>query len=118
MMSDRRPAQNIGELDIHLSNLQQRVAEVAQGMQNMATKADIESIRSSMAALATKAEVAAEIHAIREEVERNKPSTLARQLVAFCAGLMVGAAVAGLFLQIAEWAKQQPAAAPASAVKP
>ena len=99
-MSDRRPAQNIGELDIHLSNLQTRVAEVAQQMQgmanNMATRQDIDGIKLSMAALATKAEVAAEIASIREEVNRNKPATIWKQFVSVCLGLAVVVSAAGL----------------------
>jgi hypothetical protein len=102
-MSERRPAQNIGELDIHLSNLQQRVAEIALSMQQMATKQDIDSIRVSMGLLATKAEVAAEIQAIREEVNRNKPSTIGRTAVSVMAGLLVLVAAVGVILKLADW---------------
>lgn len=93
-MSDRRPATTIGELDIHISNLQSRMTEVLSAMQNTATKADIEGIKISMSSLATKAEVASEIAAIREEVKRIKPTTIMRNVSAIL-GLvtLVGAVV-------------------------
>ncbi len=99
-MTDRRPAQTIGELDIHLSNMQVRLQELASVMQNMATKSDIEGIRLSMSTLATKAEVEAKVEALRLEVQRNKPGTLARQIVAIAAGLTVVASAVGLLVAV------------------
>jgi len=97
-MSERRPATTIGELDIHISNLQSRMTEVLSAMQNTATKADIDGIKISMSSLATKAEVASDIAAIREEVQRNKPGTLMRNVAALLGMItLVGAVVALMF---------------------
>lgn len=111
-MIERRPAQTIGELDIHLSNLQSRIQELVAAQQamanNVASKSDIEGLRHSMAALATKAELAAEIAAIRAEVERIKPATLLRQLTAVLAALGAFGAVAALVLSIGGWVARVP----------
>jgi GMP synthase-like glutamine amidotransferase len=99
-MSDRRPAQTIQELDVHLGYVQERLSELGNLMQRMATKTDIERIELAMSQMATKAEVAAEVKAIRDEVERNKPATLARQIVAICLGITVIAGALGVGLAI------------------
>jgi acyl CoA:acetate/3-ketoacid CoA transferase alpha subunit len=99
-MTDRLPAQTIGELDIHLSNVQSRLGELVASMSNMATKSDIEGIKLSMSTLATKAEVEAKVEALRLEVQRNKPGTLARQIVAIAAGLTVVASAVGLLVAV------------------
>ena len=111
-MSERRPAQTIGELDIHLSNLQSRITELVAAQQQMAnkvaSKSDIEGLRHSMSALATKAELAAEIKAIRDEVDRIKPGNLLRQFTAILAALGAFGAVAALLLSIGGWVAQVP----------
>lgn len=111
-MSERRPAQTIGELDIHLSNLQSRIIELVAAQQamanNVASKSDIEGLRHSMSALATKAELAAEINAIRIEVDRIKPGNLLRQFTAILAALGAFGAVAALLLSIGGWVAQVP----------
>jgi hypothetical protein len=111
-MSERRPAQTIGELDIHLSNLQSRITELVAAQQqmanNVASKSDIEGLRHSMSALATKAELAAEIKAIRDEVDRIKPGNLLRQFTAILAALGAFGAVAALLLSIGGWVAQVP----------
>lgn len=107
-MSDRRPAQTIGELDIHLGNVQARLAEIAHVMNGMATKHDVTRIEAAMAQLATKAEVAAEIKAIRDEVHRGKPATLLRNFMVACAAIAGGAAGFGIVLEIFRWLEKAP----------
>lgn len=111
-MNERRPAQTIGELDIHLSNLQSRIQELVAAQQamanNVASRSDIEGLRHSMSALATKAELAAEISAIRAEVERIKPGTVLKQLTAILAALAAFGAVAALVLSIGGWVARVP----------
>lgn len=107
-MNDRRPAQTIGELDIHLSNVQSRLAEIATTMHGMATKHDVTRIESAMAQLATKAEVAAELKAIREEVHRAKPATLLRNFMVACAAIAGGAAGFGIVLEVFRWVERVP----------
>ncbi|MFN6251747.1 MAG: hypothetical protein ACK4Y5_06670 [Acetobacteraceae bacterium] len=107
-MSDRRPAQTIGELDIHLGNVQARLAEIAHVMNGMATKHDVTRIEAAMAQLATKAEVAAEIKAIRDEVHRSKPATLLRNFMVACAAIAGGAAGFGIVLEIFRWLEKAP----------
>lgn len=43
-MSDRRPATTIGELDIHLSHVQESLRDLVGAVSNMATKKDIDEI--------------------------------------------------------------------------
>ena len=107
-MNERRPAQTIGELDIHLSNVQSRLAEIAQTMNSMATKADVTRIESAMAQLATKAEVAAEIQAVRDEVNRSKPGTILRKFLIGCTAVAGGAAAFGIVLEIVRWVDRVP----------
>jgi hypothetical protein len=107
-MSERRPAQTIGELDIHLGNVQARLAEIAHVMNNMATKSDVTRIEAAMAQLATKAEVAAEIKAIRDEVEQVRPGTLIRRFMLTCAAVAGGAAAFGVMLEVFRWIERTP----------
>jgi hypothetical protein len=107
-MTERRPAQTIGELDVHLSHVQSRLAEMALLMQTMATKNDVTRIESAMSQLATKAEVAAEIHAIREEVNRIKPANILRQFVLLCAAVAAVGALFGLLRELVTWADRVP----------
>lgn len=107
-MSERRPAQTIGELDIHLSNVQSRLSDIAHVMNTMATKHDVTRIETAMAQLATKAEVAAEIKAIRDEVHRSKPATLLRNFMVACAAFAGGAAALGVALEVFRWIERAP----------
>lgn len=107
-MTERRPAQTIGELDIHLSNVQSRLVEIQHVMQGMATKSDVTRIEAAMAQLATKAEVAAEIKAIRDEVQRSKPATLLRNFMVACAAFAGGGAALGLMIELFRWFDRVP----------
>lgn len=107
-MTERRPAQTIGELDIHLSNVQSRLVEIQHVMQGMATKTDVTRIETAMAQLATKAEVAAEIKAIRDEVHRSKPATLLRNFMVACAAFAGGGAALGLMIELFRWFDRVP----------
>ncbi len=84
-------------------------------MQSMARKSDIDDIKDTMSKLATKAEVEAKILALKEEVERNKPATLAKQIVAISAGIVVVASLFGLGLAIVRAIDRIPAHASVSA---
>lgn len=106
-MSERVPAQTIGELDIHLSHVQFRLHELAMSMANTATKSDIDGLRSAMSALATKAEVDSkidevrgEIATVRDDVQRIKPGTLFGNLVKVLSGLLVVGAFAALLVSV------------------
>lgn len=107
-MTDRRPAQTIGELDIHLSNVQSRLVEIQHVMQGMATKSDVTRIEAAMAQLATKAEVAAEIKAVRDELQNSKPATLLRKFLLGCTAVAGGAALLGIMLEVSRWIDRVP----------
>jgi hypothetical protein len=77
-------------------------------MQGMATKSDITRIEATMAQLATKAEVAAEIKAIRDEVHQSKPGTLIRKFMVACAAVAGGAAAFGIVLEVFRWIERTP----------
>jgi len=111
-MNDRRPATTIGELDIHISNLQARIADLATALNSMAlntaTKADIDSIKMSLASFATKTEVAADLREIRLELERSKPSTMLRNFAAVLAGIAALGAVVAMVLAVSEFVNRVP----------
>lgn len=56
-MSERRAATTIGELDIHLSNVQDALRELRGAVSNMATRDDIEAIAERLDEFATKEEL-------------------------------------------------------------
>lgn len=85
---------------MHLGHVQDRLAELGSLMQRMATKTDIERIELTLSQMATKAEVAADVKALRDEMDRIRPSTLAKQVVAICLGITVIAGAAGIGLAI------------------
>lgn len=56
-MSERRAASTIGELDIHLGNVQDSIRELRDTVGNMATKEDIKALTARMENFATKDEL-------------------------------------------------------------
>lgn len=56
-MSERRAASTIGELDIHLGNVQESIRELRETVGNMATKEDIKALTVRMENFATKDEL-------------------------------------------------------------
>ena len=75
-MSDilhRRPATNVGELDIHIGYVMDELAKILRRQEMLATKSDVADMRVEMRTFATKAEV----DLLREEVKNNTvPHTL------------------------------------------
>lgn len=116
-MSERRPAQTIGELDVHIGHIQLQMLEFRRAHEEMlrelkglATKADIER-------LATKAELTFEVTSIRNEisalkddVDRIKPANLLRQISAVLAALAAFGAVAAMVLTLGGWVAKVPQA--------
>jgi hypothetical protein len=121
-MNDRRPATTIGELDIHLSNLQGRIADLAAALNNMAintaTKADIDSIKMSLSTFATKTEVAADLRELRLELDRSKPSTMLRNFAAVLAGIAALGAVVAMVLAVSEFVNSAKRSAPQYNIAP
>lgn len=102
-MSDRVPATTIGELDIHLSNMQSRLVEMAG---SMATKEDFTRLNNRMnefaaerAHFATKAELVD----LRRDVEELRPSNLFMGVAKVSAGLAAIAAAVMLTVKFAQW---------------
>jgi uncharacterized protein YfiM (DUF2279 family) len=58
-ITERRAAQTIGELDVHLGYVQRELQALAAAVAQMATKQDIQELDRRMAAFATKDELAA-----------------------------------------------------------
>ena len=87
-MSERRPATTIGELDIHLGNVMQKLDDF-QG-----------EVRGALAKLATRDYVDDQIRAVRKEVNESKPSTLFGNFVKVLAGVMVIASFLGLVYEV------------------
>jgi len=86
-MSERRAATTIGELDIHLSNVQASVERLTTAMGNMATKDDVRQLSDRMQTFATKAELAEVARRLEED---SAPSTFWRIVGGFT---KIGAAV-------------------------
>jgi hypothetical protein len=97
MMTERRPATTIGELDIHLSHVQEALAEFRNSMATMATKADIDHLSRQLDTFATKDE----LRAAEERLTAQNVPTVAKKvaqgmmfLAAFiAAGIAVGGAI-------------------------
>jgi 1,4-dihydroxy-2-naphthoyl-CoA synthase len=88
MSIDRRPAQTIGELDIHLGFLMEELREMRQQVNGM------------VALMATKEELAKEVLQIREEIKENSPGTFGRRMVAIAVGITSVAAATGVLVAI------------------
>lgn len=110
-MTERRAATTIGELDIHLSHVQSGLARLAESVERMATKQDIDGIRLDMAHLATKAELEAKVRAVQEQfareserLQRESPSRIGTTIVKIAGGLTVIGAAIVLLGQVFKWA--------------
>lgn len=84
-MNDRRPATTIGELDIHLWNVMQKLEEV----------------QETLGTLATKSYVDENIRTLSERIEQAKPSTQIGNAAKLIGAIMVLAAFMGLVYEVA-----------------
>jgi hypothetical protein len=85
MMTERRPAGTIGELDIHLGFVMQELKDMRDKVDKM------------MSMLATKEELAREIAILRSEIQDQAPKTLWKNLTGVAVGIT---AIAGAFAVI------------------
>ena len=69
-LQDRRAAQTIGELDLHLSYVQRELGKLVDAVADMATKQDIRDLEQRMSGFATKDELTA----LRQELQRESVS--------------------------------------------
>jgi hypothetical protein len=83
-MSDRRPATTIGELDIHLWNVMQKLEEV----------------QTTLGTLATKNYVDEQVRLVKETIQDSKPSTQIGRLAKFLAAVMVISTFVGFLYQV------------------
>ena len=84
-MSDRRPATTIGELDIHLWNVMQKLEEV----------------QTTLGTLATKNYVDEQVRQVNERIHQAKPSTQLGNFAKIVGALMVVATFVGLVYEVA-----------------
>lgn len=83
-MSDRLPATTIGELDIHLWNVMQKIDEVQRTLGTLATKSYVDD----------------QVRMIHDRIQESKPSTLFANLVKVLAGLLVVVAFFGMVYEV------------------
>ena len=83
-MSERRPATTIGELDIHLWNVMQKLDEV----------------QVTLGTLATKNYVDEQVRQVNERIQQSKPATLFANFVKVLAGIMVVVSFFGLMYEV------------------
>lgn len=103
-MSERRAATTIGELDIHLSNVQSAVERLTAAMGQMATKDDVRELSDRMSTFATKAELA---EVARKLESDSAPSTFWRLVERFTklgGAFAVGVALFGMLAVIVRYA--------------
>ena len=111
-MSDRRPATNIGELDIHLGHAMGEISKVGE---RLAT------IEGMLAKLATRDYVDDQVRLVNEKINAAKPST---QLVSFskiAAAIMVLVAFVGMMFEVVvtlQHVRQSLPSAPTIGAKP
>lgn len=88
MMPERRPATTISELDLHLGYLMEELREMRSQQQEMMHK------------LATKEEVATQIHELRQQIEANSPRSFWKGLTEIAVGVTALATATGFVIAI------------------
>lgn len=83
-MSDRRPATTIGELDIHLGNVMEKLSEVQQTLSTLATRNYVDE----------------QVRLVNEKIHAAKPSTQLANLAKVAAGVLSIVAVLGLLYEM------------------
>lgn len=87
MMTERRPAQTIGELDIHLGFVMD----------------ELRTLRNQLGQLATKAEVDQRIGALEKKIEANAPRSILKIATEVAIAVTAIAAAGGVILAIASF---------------
>ena len=88
-MSDRRPAQTIGELDIHLGFVMD----------------ELRDMRGTLDRLATKEWVSTKIADLEVKIEANTPRSLWKRVTEMAVGVTALAAMLGVVVAAVKWAK-------------
>ena len=88
-MSDRRPAQTIGELDIHLGFVMD----------------ELRDMRGTQDRLATKEWVSTKIADLEVKIEANTPRSLWKRVTEMAVGVTALAAMLGVVVAVVKWAK-------------
>lgn len=88
-MSDRRPAQTIGELDIHLGFVMD----------------ELRDMRGTLDRLATKEWVSAKITDLEVKIEANTPRSVWKRITDMAVGVTALAAMFGVVVAIVKWTK-------------
>lgn len=88
-MSDRRPAQTIGELDIHLGFVMD----------------ELRDMRGTLDRLATKEWVSTKIADLELKIEANTPRSVWKRITEMAVGVTALAAMLGVVVAIVKWTK-------------
>ena len=106
-MSDRRPATTIGELDIHLMILMDKLTEV---------NAEVLHVKQTVATLATRTYVDQQVELVNKRIEEAKPAAQLLQLAKIAGAITVIVAFFGLVYELSvtlhSVRSSMPAAAP------
>ena len=93
MMTERRPATTIGELDIHLGFLMEELRDIRQRQESMVSM------------LATKQEVADQIAALKTQIEANSPRSFWRRTTEMAVGIVAICTAVGFFVAVFRFLK-------------
>jgi hypothetical protein len=93
MMTERRPATTIGELDIHLGFLMEELRDIRQRQESMVSM------------LATKQEVADQIAALRTQIAENSPRSFWKRLTEIAVGIVAMSTAVGFFVAVFRFLK-------------
>lgn len=94
---DRRAASTIGELDLHISYIQQSLRDVLHKVEDMATKQDIKELEARMSQFVTKEELTHLEERLRADSVTSKFDTWLSWITKIGgAGAVIAAAIGGI----------------------
>ena len=91
-MSERRPATTIGELDIHLGNVMDQIAQLSK---------NVDGVQQSLSRLATRDYVDDQVRQVNERIHAAKPTTQLGNLAKAASGLLAIVAVLAFAYEVA-----------------
>lgn len=101
-MSELPRVDSFEALGVHLWHTSQQLQALHEKVSHMATHDDIRGIKETIAMLATRQEVDDKVSALREEMNRQKPSALFTTVVRVAAGVVVLVAFGAMVIEVAE----------------
>ena len=111
-VSDRRPATTIGELDIHLGNVMEQIAQLSK---------NVDGVKESLSRLATRDYVDDQVRLVKETIHQSRPTTQLKSLAGIVGSILVLVTFCGLMIEAVlflQHVRQSLPAAPTIGAKP